>query len=390
MKKIRHTVKSLRNFGPLPEGVKQIVRIDESEPRLRSFQYKDSIRFRVEVCAFSKRYTKSLDKWPCDIESQRDAARRFSLEVRGGDCAQGGSMKVRDFFRQVHLPDVQVRNKTAKDVEQRFKRFLDGYLGDCRLDQVTTSYLEMLPLKLKALGYANQTVNHYLCDTRTLFNKMVEHRRLNQSPARFLKNLPVDNVPVVSELTVDRLSEFIDACEQDESPVHTEYGIVIAGTGLRDSECRSIKVGQIDMAITRIWIPKNKAGRPFYVPVNSTVKRAIGRRFKALGIQDLETHKRRADEYLFPSPVKPNASIGYPRAFFSRVSDRLGLKVNPHCLRRLWALAVAQSSGNLDIASRMLNHSSAAVTKRYVTYAAPELQKASDTAEQYLLGTQLE
>lgn len=387
MGKVRHSVKVIREFGPLPEGKKQLVRIDEVEPRLRSYQFRDKIRFRAEVCAFSKRFTKNLDEWPCDIEAQRDAARRFALDVKGGDCAQGGSMKVRDFFWQVYLPDVQARNKTAKDVEQRFVRFLDGYMGDLRLDQVTPSYLERVPLELKARGYANQTVNHYLCDTRMLFKKVIEHRRLNQSPARFLKNLPVDKAPVVPELTVDRLSEFVAACRQDDSPTHADYGVVMAGTGLRDSECRSIQVSQIDAEITSIWIPTNKAGRPFHVPVNSVVKAAIQRRLEALGIQDPESRRGRADEFIFPSSVKPNAPIGPARAFFDRVSGRLGVKVKPHDLRRLWGVAVAQSSGSLDIASRMLNHSTLGVTKTYVTYATPELVNASQQAERYLLGT---
>ena len=71
MQKFRHTVKAMRDIEPLPEGEKQLIRIDEVEPRLRSYQYQDSIRFRVEVCAFSRRFSKSLDKWPCDIEVQR-------------------------------------------------------------------------------------------------------------------------------------------------------------------------------------------------------------------------------------------------------------------------------------------------------------------------------
>lgn len=387
MYKFRHTVKAMRDLEPLPEGMKQRVRIDEVEPRLRSYQYRNRIRFRVEVCAFSKRFSKNLDDWPCDIEAQRDAARRFALDVKGGDCAQGGSMKVRDFFWQVYLPDVQARNKTARDVEQRFVRFLDNYMGDCRLDQVTPSFLERLPLELKARGCANQTVNHYLCDTRTLFNKVVEHRRLNQSPARFLKNFPVDKTPVVPELTVDRLNELVMACLQDNSPVHADYGVTLAGTGLRDSECRSIRVSQIDEGITSIWIPQNKAGRPYYVPVNATVRQAIQRRLAALGIQDAESRKQKGNEHIFPSPVRANAHIGYPREFFTRVSGRLGVKVRPHDTRRLWGLAVAQSTGSLDVASRMLNHSTLAVTKGYVTYAAPELQKASKQAERYLIGT---
>ena len=386
MGKFRHTVKAMRELEPLPEGMKQRVRIDEIEPRLRSYQYRNRTRFRVEVCAFSKRFTKSLDEWPCDIEAQRNAARRFALDVKGGDCAQGGSMKVREFFWQVYLPDIQARNKTARDVEQRFVRFLDGYMGDFRLDQVTPSYLGRLPLELKAQGYANQTVNHYLCDARMLFNKVVEHRRLNQSPARFLKNLPVDKTPIVPELTVERLSELVAACLQDDSPVHADYGVILTGTGLRDSECRSIKVNQIDGQMKSIWIPHNKAGRPFYVPVNETVREAIQRRLAALGIQDAECRKRRGEEFIFPSPVKANAHIGYPREFFARLSSRLGVKVKPHDMRRLWGLAVAQSTGSLDMASRMLNHSTLAVTKSYVTYAAPELLKASKQAERYLIG----
>lgn len=385
MDKVRHTVKAIREFGSLPVGVKQLVRIDEVEPRLRSYQYRDKLRFRVEVCAFSKRFTKNLDQYPCDIEAQRDAARQFALDVRGGDSTQGGTMRVMDFFLKKHFPSVRDEMKTAGDVKNRFERFLDGFMGGMRLDQVTPAFLAQMVLDLKARGYANQTINHYLSDTRVLFNKAVEHRRLQQSPARFLKNLRVSKAPVVPELTVDRLWEFIEACEQDQSPVHADYGIVMAGTGLRDSECRSIKVGQIDIAIGTLSISENKADRPLHVPVNTTVKSALQRRLTALGILDAESRKGRGDEYIFPSPVKTSACIGYSREFFARVSERLGVRVKPHDLRRLWAVAVSLSTGSLDIASRMLNHSSVAVTKTYVTYAAPELVKASNQAECYLL-----
>jgi len=388
MEKVRHSVKAIREFEPLPEGQTQLVRIDAVEPKLRSYQYRNSLRFRAEVCAFGKRFSKNLDKWPCDIGQQRDEARRYALEVKGGDVAQGGGIKVSDFFWQEYLPGVRVRNKTAGDVEQRFKRFLDKYFGDRSLNKVTPAFLETLPHELLAHGYANQTVNHFLCDTRMLFKKAVENRRLQQSPARFLRNLPVSKAPIIPELTVERLKEFIKACEQDQSPVHMDYGIVLAGTGLRDSECRSIRIGQIDATLSTISIPENKAGRPFQVPVNSTVKAALQRRLEALGLESAEDRKKQRDTYLFASPVKPDAHISYARAFFARVSKRLGVTVKPHDLRRLWGVAVSQSTGSLDIASRMLNHSSLAVTKTYVTYAAPELAHASNLAERYLQGTQ--
>ena len=121
------------------------------------------------------------------------------------------------------------------------------------------------------------------------------------------------------------------------------------------------------------------------VPANSTVKAALQRRLEALGLENADDFRRQRDTYLFPSPVKPDAHIGYSRAFFSRVSERLGVTVKPHDLRRLWGVAISQSTGSLDIASRMLNHSSLSVTKTYVTYASPELAKASDLAERYLL-----
>ncbi len=385
MGRVRHSVKAIREFGPLPEGKKQVVRIDVVEPRLRSYQYRDKIRFRAEVCAFSKRFAKNLDEYPCDIEAQRDAARRFALEVRGGDTAQGGSMKVRDFFWQVYLPDVRAEIKTARDKELRFKRFLDGYMGDRRLDQVTTSFLDGLPKALLAKGYSNRTVNHFLSDVRTLFNKVVKKRRLNQSPARFLENLKVIKEPVIPELTVDRLAEFVTACMQDESPVFADLGVVMIGTGLRVTECRTIKVRQLDKDITSISIPTNKANRPFYAPVNSTVREAIKRRLVALGISGSESRMRRGNEYLFQSPVKASAPVAYPREFFARVSERLGAKVRPHDCRRLWGTAMTQCTGNIDLTSRALNHSDIAVTQGYVNYAPPELMRASELTEQYLI-----
>lgn len=377
MGKVRHTTKFLRELESLPAGIKQLVRIDEVEPRLRSYQFRHLVGFRAEVCLGRKRFTKKLADWPCDIEEQRNAARRFALEVKGGEINGSGSIKVRDYFRNVVSPDVLARNKTAKETVRRFERVLDLLIGDMRLDRVTPGHLERLPLDLQSRGLANQTVNHYLVDVRRLFRRAEEQQLIPRSPARFLRNLQVSKAPVVPELTVSRLPELVAAMRADQS-VFGDYGVVLLGAGLRDSECRDLKGSQIDEAITSIYLADNKAGRPFYAPVNGLVREVLERRLKLHG-----------RGYLFPSPRNHGEPIGYPRAFFERVSARMGVRVKPHDMRRLFGTAAAMATGSIDMTGRLLNHaggSGVAVTKRYITYAAPELQRASEAAERLLIG----
>lgn len=138
-------------------------------------------------------------------------------------------------------------------------------------------------------------------------------------------------------------------------------------TGLRISDLRVLKVADV-LGRTHIILNEQKTGKRKQVPLNSETKKMI----------DSYTKKMGMDDYLFPSR-QGNKPIGRNQAgnIISKAGEVVGLKsLGTHSLRKTFGYHHYQQFKDIAILMTIFNHSSQAVTMRYLGIEQDEIDKS--------------
>jgi integrase/recombinase XerD len=137
-------------------------------------------------------------------------------------------------------------------------------------------------------------------------------------------------------------------------------------SGLRVSEILSLRPSDIDIARHSIRLLDTKSGCPqtrgFHPSADDALARWLDTR-KALGIGN---HGKRLFCTLAGTPV----SDDYVRGLLHRLGARAGItkRVHPHGLRHTFAVELEHAGTPVTVISKLLGHSSVAVTARYLDH----------------------
>jgi site-specific recombinase XerD len=137
-------------------------------------------------------------------------------------------------------------------------------------------------------------------------------------------------------------------------------------SGLRVSEILSLRPADVDLAKHSIRLLDTKSGkaqtRGFHPSADDALARWLDTR-KALGIGN---HGRRLFCTLEGGPL----SDDYVRGLLHRLGTKAGLdkRVHPHGLRHTFAVELEAAGTPVTTISKLLGHSSVAVTARYLDH----------------------
>ncbi|ORT38190.1 tyrosine-type recombinase/integrase, partial [Escherichia coli] len=89
--------------------------------------------------------------------------------------------------------------------------------------------------------------------------------------------------------------------------------------------------------------------------------------------------------YIFPQLTDNARPLAYPRATFARICRDANIdNLRMHDLRRTFATRILQATGDIAIASHLLNHHSLTATRRYAFHnAATSHAVVSQVIESY-------
>jgi integrase/recombinase XerD len=141
---------------------------------------------------------------------------------------------------------------------------------------------------------------------------------------------------------------------------------VLYRSGLRVSEVLALRPSDVDLARHSIRLLDTKSGyaqtRGFHPSADDALSRWLDTR-KALGIGN---NGRRLFCTLDGGPL----SADYVRGLLRRLSAKAGIskRVHPHGLRHTFAVELEQAGTPVTVISKLLGHSSVAVTARYLDH----------------------
>lgn len=182
-------------------------------------------------------------------------------------------------------------------------------------------------------------------------------------------------------LTADEVAALVGQCSR-RAPTGIRNRTMITlmyKSGLRVSEALGVRAADIDMDTREIRLQKTKSGTPqvrwFHRSADDAMARWIDTR-KQLGLRNGRcTCSVAADEppctaHLFCTLDNGPVSDRYIRDMMKRNAAKAGIdhRVHPHALRHSFAWDLAKRKVPVAVISKLMGHSSIAITARYLDH----------------------
>lgn len=231
---------------------------------------------------------------------------------------------------------------TARLYENTLHAFAKAMAGR-KWSEITSDDITNYLIIKKASGASNNTIVANISAIRGLYNWMSRNFPLQQNPAKYIESPK-------KEKTIPHVLNAEDICkavQQEKNPDIKLAIMIMASTGMRVSETRTLTFEQINMGSSlAVVMGKGKKERTIFFP--SYILESIKLRGKQEGeiFEGWQDREFRYAIYL---------------AF-----DRIGIKMSPHLLRHTFASNAINRGMRLDVLREIMGHTSISTTQIYM------------------------
>jgi len=304
-------------------------------------------------------------------------------QLRGGKVIEGFPMRINTFKELLDLVDE--RDKAARMPSYRtfFRRIadqLEAHFGGMEVRAIGPFEIERYKTKKFKEGCQGSTVNRHLAVLNKVF--------VLGKKWKLVESNPVEEVEMEREspgrqvfLTPQQEGKLLEAC-----PPHLKIPVRLAlRFGMRKGDLLSLKAGQVDLSVDRLFIMDAKTRTPRFIPIPWLEKPLLASlvdRVKAeqgLGLNP--------DGFLFLTRLGSRYSEGGFRKEFAKAIRSAGLgDFRWHDLRHCCASDLINSGASLEVVSKVLGHKQARTTQRYAHLSLSAMRTAFADREKWLQG----
>lgn len=261
-----------------------------------------------------------------------------------------------------HVVDKNKKGTVRKDIIHRMNKILP-ILGNRDIETITTPGLIKLHSEI-GKKYGHYTANRAIAYIRAIFNKMIQWGFAEKNPAIGVEKFREQKRERF--VSYEELPILLNALKQDPNPDVRDFFLMCLYTGARKSNVLSMRWEDIDFGM-KVWcIPDTKNGEPLPVPLAE----------QAIEVLKGRLHLKGSSNWVFPSPLSKSGHLEEPKAAWSRVLERAGLKnLRIHDLRRTLATYLASNGMSLPMIGRVLGHKSPQSTSIYAKIALGPLRE---------------
>lgn len=253
-------------------------------------------------------------------------------------------------------------NRKSKDPILAAFKWLDKYLADLYLDEITRDVIDKITDDKLKTGVAPATVNRLLEIVRVILNTAVKHWEwIERAPHVRLLRQPTRRIRWLTREEADTLLSHL--------PEHTQIMAKFSlATGLRESNVTQLQWAQVDLERRSAWIhaDQSKTGRPIGIPLNREavvlLRGLIGK------------HKK----YVFTYNRKPvrrcNTKVWRKALTLSGIED-----FRWHDLRHTWASWHVQNGTPMHVLQELGGWSDIRMVQRYAHLSPEHLAPYAET-----------
>ncbi len=251
----------------------------------------------------------------------------------------------------------EVQNRASVGDIQRNLRYLDKYLGDKFLDQISDDLVEDIIAAKSSEGVKGATVNRLMTTFTSVMRKACfRYRWITSIP--YVRKLE-ESKGRLRYLTPDEAKLLIEHSAEHLKPIVT----FALHTGLRRSNVLKLKWENVDLERGVCWIlgPEHKNRKARSVPLNSV----------ALGVLE-KLHIYKDSEFVFLYRGKP---VGKVTKSFNQACKRAGLEdVTFHTLRHTYCSWLAQRNVSTRVLKELGGWSDISMAQRYSHFSDDDLR----------------
>lgn len=261
------------------------------------------------------------------------------------------------------------RSKTTYQDLVYIKKYIDNILGKERTESININNLEFYK-KMRLASErkpSNRTINKELAYFSGFLHWCAKHGYITMRQFK-VESLPYKRpIPVV--LSVDEVFRILAAAE----PFYRAYFGCLYSLGLRASEARNLKWGDIDLEMNTVTV-KQKGGSLKRLPMNELL---------VVGLSALQRAKDDDDYYVFESKrIKGQPISNSRKALHEAVKKaKIGKHVYPHLFRHSIATHLMAKNVNMRVIQKYLGHTSISTTEFYTHVDIHGLMEATKVVD---------
>jgi site-specific recombinase XerD len=254
------------------------------------------------------------------------------------------------------------RSQKTIDIYKRdlfyIKKFLEERLnGPVYIEDVTQNDLEAFMLYSKEVKkHSANTRSNYFYTLRTFYSFAYKKEIVNRNIAvgmDFMK-MPKKERNYLTEAEVEKIIEGIN------NRLIKLMATFLFNTGLRISECRNLKMDDVDFEKRIVYVHEGKGRKDRIIPINNKLYDLL---------LDYKNNWRDSRDSDFFFATKRSGATSYPHvnSTISSAAKKVGIKkpVSCHIFRHSFASALVKKNVNLVQIQKLLGHESLAVTSIY-------------------------
>ncbi len=336
------------------------------------------IRYSVNVMVDGQRIHRVIGR--ATDGTTRSQAEDFIAKVRS-DAKHGrlslprGRKLHRTFEKAADLYLTRLKEAGGKDLvnnEQHLRSHLIPYLGQMRLDKISTFTLQKLQKHCREKGLSESTINRVLATYRRMGRRLAEWGAIPARPPMItLKREDNRRTFVISADEEERLLQAALADSNSYVWLFTKLGLA---TGLRHSEMLNARFENFDPSRRRLRV-KVKGGKRRNQPLTRGITAVLQR--------ELEMAED-PNGWIFPNPRAASGHLERIVMAFRRTVARAGLDpkvVTPHVMRHTAITRLAEAGADVKTIQEFSGHESLEMVMRYAHAQDRAIDRALDKLE---------
>ncbi|PWU68880.1 tyrosine recombinase XerC [Gracilibacillus dipsosauri] len=272
----------------------------------------------------------------------------------------------------LYLDYLQIEKNAAKTTIQTYQKDVEHFFqfmykeNMTRLQEVDHNIVRNYLSQLYESGLSKRSVTRHISTLRSFYKLLVREAVVDSNPFQHI-TLPKNSKPIPGFLFQEELDTIFSTIDRTTALGQRDAALLelLYATGIRVSECASLKIENIDFSLKTILV-LGKGDKERYIPFGEFAEDAL-KTYINDGRNQLMGSKSIPSNFVFLNAKGSPLTVRGMRLILSKMVKKAGLTIHlhPHKLRHTFATHMLNNGADLRAVQELLGHSNLSSTQIY-------------------------
>ncbi|WP_054859506.1 tyrosine recombinase XerC [Gracilibacillus sp. JCM 18860] len=274
----------------------------------------------------------------------------------------------------LYLDYLQIEKNAAKTTIQTYQKDVEHFFqfmykeNMTRLQEVDHNIVRNYLSQLYESGLSKRSVTRHISTLRSFYKLLVREAVVDSNPFQHI-TLPKNSKPIPGFLFQEELDTIFSTIDRTTALGQRDAALLelLYATGIRVSECASLKIENIDFSLKTILVLGKGGDKERYIPFGEFAEDAL-KTYINDGRNQLMGSKSIPSNFVFLNAKGSPLTVRGMRLILSKMVKKAGLTIHlhPHKLRHTFATHMLNNGGaDLRAVQELLGHSNLSSTQIY-------------------------